>query len=302
MKILEDISAFRWEPLPPPCYFEGMEFFHRRSRRSFRMRALPAGIADDLLRIDCICEVDLLPQAHYMRRCAPFLSIEYVKQGSLLVRQRGKAYELEKGEIFLMQPQIENEFLSGEGGCRKISVMIVGKLLEPFLAESGLGMRDVAVGLDSRHIEWLFQEIEELADEAPDDASCRNSRLTFEFLQSLRIPSDIHELPELLAELREELRLHPEYDWSQRRMAGWCGCSGTHLVRLFRRYFDTTPRQYLLELRMRHAKRLLADEKLSIKEISARAGYNNALNFSTGFRKRFGISPREYRRQLSIFS
>ena len=163
-------------------------------------------------------------------------------------------------------------------------------------------MRDVAVGLDSRHIEWLFQEIEELADEAPDDASCRNSRLTFEFLQSLRIPSDIHELPELLAELREELRLHPEYDWSQRRMAGWCGCSGTHLVRLFRRYFDTTPRQYLLELRMRHAKRLLADEKLSIKEISARAGYNNALNFSTGFRKRFGISPREYRRQLSIFS
>ena len=84
MKILEDISAFRWEPLPPPCYFQGMEFFHRRSRRSYRMRALPAGIADDLLRIDCICEVDLLRQAHYMRRCAPFLSIEYVKQGSLL--------------------------------------------------------------------------------------------------------------------------------------------------------------------------------------------------------------------------
>ena len=149
MKILEDISAFRWEPLPPPCYFQGMEFFHRRSRRSYRMRALPAGIADDLLRIDCICEVDLLRQAHYMRRCAPFLSIEYVKQGSLLVRQRGRAYELEKGEIFLMQPQMENEFLSGEGGCRKISVMIVGKLLEPFLAESGLGMRDVAAGLDS---------------------------------------------------------------------------------------------------------------------------------------------------------
>lgn len=142
MKILEDISAFRWEPLPPPCYFEGMEFFHRRSRRSFRMRALPAGIADDLLRIDCICEVDLLPQAHYMRRCAPFLSIEYVKQGSLLVRQRGKAYELEKGEIFLMQPQIENEFLSGEGGCRKISVMIVGKRWSLFWrkADWGCGM------------------------------------------------------------------------------------------------------------------------------------------------------------------
>ena len=85
-------------------------------------------------------------------------------------------------------------------------------------------------------------------------------------------------------------------------MAGRCGCSCTHLVRLFRKYFDTTPRQYLLELRMRHAKRLLADEKLSVKEISARVGYDNALNFSTGFRKRFGISPSEYRKQLSIFS
>ena len=106
----------------------------------------------------------------------------------------------------------------------------------------------------------------------------------------------------MLAELREELELHPECDWSQHRMAGRCGCSCTHLVRLFRKYFDTTPRQYLLELRMRRAKRLLADEKLSVKEISARVGYDNALNFSTGFRKRFGISPSEYRKQLSIFS
>ena len=53
---------------------------------------------------------------------------------------------------------------------------------------------------------------------------------------------------------------------------------------------------------MRRAKQLLADEKLSVKEISARVGYDNALNFSTGFRKRFGISPSEYRKQLSIFS
>ena len=302
MKILEDVSAFRWEPLPPPGYFRGMEFFHRRSRRSYRMRTLPVGAADDLLWTDCVCEVELMRQAHYMRRYAPFLSIEYVKRGSLLVRQRGRAYELERGEIFLMQPQMENEFLSGPDGCRKISVMISGRLLEPFLAESGLGALDVAAGLDCRHIERLFQEIEALAGETPDDASCRNSQLTFEFLQSLRIPPGVHEMPDLLAELREELELHPDYDWSQRRMAGRCGCSCTHLVRLFRKYFDTTPRQYLLDLRMRHAKRLLADEKLSVKEISVRCGYNSALNFSTGFRKRFGISPSEYRKQLSIFS
>ena len=130
----------------------------------------------------------------------------------------------------------------------------------------------------------------------------RNSCLTFELFQALRIPPDIPEMPPVLAALCDILELHPEHDWKQLEMAQRCHCSPTHLVRLFHRHLHTTPRQYLLDVRMRRARRLLADENRSIKEIAAEAGYDNALNFSTCFRNRFGISPRDYRKQLSFFS
>lgn len=42
---------------------------------------------------------------------------------------------------------------------------------------------------------------------------------------------------------------------------------------------------------------LLTDSQLSVKEIAARTGYARPLNFSAEFRKRFGCSPRMYRKR-----
>ncbi|MDR0933404.1 MAG: AraC family transcriptional regulator [Victivallales bacterium] len=303
MKILNDLSSFQWNPLPASIGTNNVEIFHVRSRRSYRMLLLQPGTLDYLLWISCICEVHLLDKAHYMRRLAPFLSIEYVKHGSLLVRQRGRAWELEPGEIFIMQPHIESEFASGKGGCEKISVLVTGSLLESFLQKTGLAEMDVVPRLDVLHIEKLLREITELAEETPSNTALpRNSLLTFELLQSLRIPPGVSEMPDKIVELRDKLEEHPEHDWSQQEMANLCNCSCNHLVRLFKKHLGTTPRQYLLELRMHRAKHLLADKQLSIKEISARIGYENAFNFSAEFHKRFGTSPSEYRKQLSLFA
>lgn len=302
MKLLFDPSIFRWESPPQPLYCGEMEFFHHPVRRSYRVRQLLVDPLSDLLWIKSVCEVHLLRGAHYMRRHAPFLSIEFVQQGTLLVRQRGEMYELEQGEIFLMQPEIENEFLSGGNGCRKVSVMLRGKALALLLDESGLAGVNVLPRREHSPVERLFREISELADERSVKEPGRNAVLAFKLFQALRLPADLPELPPALATLRDMLEQHPEYDWSQSEMAARCGCSPTHLVRLFHRYFHTTPRQYLLDLRILRARQLLADETLSIKEIAAAVGCDNALNFSTSFRKRFGIPPREYRKQLSLFS
>ena len=72
------------------------------------------------------------------------------------------------------------------------------------------------------------------------------------------------------------------------------GTSVTNLVRLFRKYLNTTPHRYLIDFRMRHAERLLDEHISSIKEIAQLVGYPNPLNFSTEFRRRHGCSPREW--------
>ncbi len=303
MQELPDLSPFQWETLPPPSHSGGMEFFHIRSRRSYRMRSIAAGHGvDDLLAAECFCEVQLLKGAHYMRRNAPFLSLEYVRKGELLVRQRNRGYRLEPGELFLMQPEIENEFVSGADGCHKISVMITGKMLMTYLRESGLGETDVVTGLDRHHIERLLHRLDELAETGDRASPEQNALRTFELLQYLRTPPEGDEVPEALALLHNAFEEDPGFAWTRELMAERCRCTPAHLTRQFRRYFNTTPYRMLLELRMRRARHLLEREELSVKEIASAVGYPNALNFSTEFRRRTGMSPREYRRHIAWLS
>ena len=71
----------------------------------------------------------------------------------------------------------------------------------------------------------------------------------------------------------------------------------TSLNRKFRSVCGKTPHQMLIELRMKQAEKLLVSGKqFSIKEIAQMTGYQDLMNFSTAFRRFYGVCPREYRR------
>jgi transcriptional regulator GlxA family with amidase domain len=63
----------------------------------------------------------------------------------------------------------------------------------------------------------------------------------------------------------------------------------------FLSYMGVSCATYVRETRLQEATRLLGNPKLDIIEIGFSVGYPNAANFSTAFKDRFGISPREYR-------
>lgn len=59
----------------------------------------------------------------------------------------------------------------------------------------------------------------------------------------------------------------------------------------FRAYFHTTVFDYLLNLRLNHARQLLLDTDYQVREVASIVGYKNANHFSTAFKKQFGASP-----------
>lgn len=67
--------------------------------------------------------------------------------------------------------------------------------------------------------------------------------------------------------------------------------------RLFRERVGLSFKDYLAQVRVKEAKKLLSATELSIREISERVGYEDAGYFSRIFRKITGKSPREFRRQ-----
>ena len=73
------------------------------------------------------------------------------------------------------------------------------------------------------------------------------------------------------------------------------GISVPHLYMLFRRQLEISPGQMLMKLRLEHAKNLLRMTDKPVKEICADCAFPDPGNFGAVFKRRFGITPTEFR-------
>jgi AraC family transcriptional regulator len=81
-------------------------------------------------------------------------------------------------------------------------------------------------------------------------------------------------------------------------VAGVLGLSRFHVCTAFRQATGFTPHQWLVRLRMTHARRLLSDRRLSITDVALAVGYQTPSSFSQAFRAEVGTTPRDFRRRL----
>ena len=73
-----------------------------------------------------------------------------------------------------------------------------------------------------------------------------------------------------------------------------CNISYCWFIRSFKNYTDTTPTQYITNIRINKAKNLLNTGSFTISEVSNLVGYDNPLYFSRIFKKNVGVAPKEY--------
>ncbi len=273
-----------------------------KHRSSYRLFDFPMPRRDgELLYCGCLFEVHWLRMADYRRRNLDTLDIEYVKSGSLSATQNGREYHVMAGEIFLMQPGAESEIRTGpEGYCIKTSLALHGPLLREFLRMGNLEQCDKITGVDRSGFEALLERFKILVGEPLRTIRRKNGALSYELLRFLQFPELEPSVPERFEKLAQSLAENPAQSADLKSLAHRVGCSENHLIREFSRYFGMTPGRYLHSLRMRRAAELLLEHpEFSVKEITIAVGYSNALNFSTAFRKYFGTSPLNYRRNHS---
>lgn len=84
---------------------------------------------------------------------------------------------------------------------------------------------------------------------------------------------------------------------SLNEIAGMVSLSPSHFSTVFSQETGQTFKEYLTEVRIRHAKELLRSTTLKSFEISYQIGYSDPHYFSYVFRKHTGLSPKEYRLQ-----
>lgn len=76
--------------------------------------------------------------------------------------------------------------------------------------------------------------------------------------------------------------------------------SEVYLRRLFKRETGISPKQYLLQKRIRKAVSLLETDYFSIADIASQSGFNDPKYFSVAFKKMIGSSPSEYASRVQM--
>jgi len=102
-------------------------------------------------------------------------------------------------------------------------------------------------------------------------------------------------------EVDEALRLIGAADGTALRveeLAGRLGMERRTLERRFQRILGRSPRQEILQARLRRARHLLAASEMAMPEVARRCGFNSAIRFTTAFRSATGLTPTAFRRQL----
>ena len=64
----------------------------------------------------------------------------------------------------------------------------------------------------------------------------------------------------------------------------------------FREVFGVTAKEYIIDVRLNHASRLLLESDMKTKEIAATVGYSDVYYFSRIFKKKLGVSPSAFRK------
>jgi len=77
------------------------------------------------------------------------------------------------------------------------------------------------------------------------------------------------------------------------KIASTAFMSRFHYIRIFKKVYGLSPRQYLKDLRLNKGKELLK-QGLSISQVCFDVGYDSLPTFCNAFKKATGYSPKEY--------
>ncbi len=108
------------------------------------------------------------------------------------------------------------------------------------------------------------------------------------------------DLPKPLGRAIALVMADPARDWRVPELADAAGASRSGLQRMFKEFQKESIHEFLQRTRLDQARQLLCDERLAVKEVSARLNFSSEFYFSRFFRKRTNMSPRRFRESIRL--
>ncbi|MGH8566954.1 MAG: helix-turn-helix domain-containing protein [Gammaproteobacteria bacterium] len=213
------------------------------------------------------------------RLCPSFICLEYDHPGGdgiRLLRETGARYPHAPLVMLTSDPSKETMVLAYRSGAASYVVKPIA--LHDLVREIRLLLtlaRDHAQAPAARPAIRLPSQPEGAGARGPDRTVSRTAAALIRLEQGFA----------------EDLRLE--------NLAMACHMSDSHFSRIFKKEHGTSFTLYLLRYRLERACEFLAKVGTSVKQAASAAGFNDCSYFDRVFRRRYGMTPRDYQAQHS---
>ena len=206
-----------------------------------------------------------------------FVELEFFIEGTGTHQYNGTTFQIKPGDTWILSTDDSHQ-LNLDKGMKSINIALDPDILHDKLQNHLSSFHPLHCTFNEEEAFAFLEKVEILWHEQE----------TRELLSRVKAVSVINDMvkylranyknPVSLVELANMLSYTPNY----------CG-------RLFRQTTGITFNDYLNNLRVKHACKLLLNPDLSIKEIASQCGFNSLEYFYATFKKFYGITPAKYK-------
>lgn len=239
---------------------------------------------------------------YFMKRDkADITIVEYVWKGRGHIELNGVKHTAEAGDVYILPPHTVQHYYSDEQKpWIKLWFNMKGSLVENLIGIYGLNTQVVFPKFTRPE---LFPKGIKLVRELqnhPEAVAKELAPLIHHIFSHLSFQRGIDRRKEKSPhayKLRHYLDQNFNKAFDLEKLGVIINRSSTQAIRIFKKEYQLTPYQYVLNRRLENAKIFLQNTKLSSREIAARVGIEDEYHFSKFFKKMEQCSPREYRRR-----
>lgn len=248
------------------------------------------------ISVPIVSKTHCSPQYKVYRKHTELYCFEYIISGAHYIIADGKKYRAQAGDFYIVYGNTQHLYYSDpKEPTVKIAICAYGDFITQLLKSYNV----TATIFHNNNVLPILEDLLSVARQNPDYASfCRTTALALHKIVESISGSVTAEtsIPDYLSKAKNLIDCSEFEKINLDSVCKRVGISKPQLIRAFKDYYNITPYNYILDMKIQSAKILLTSTSLSVKEIAYKLKFADEYYFSNRFKQKVGLSPLQYKR------
>ena len=229
----------------------------------------------------------------------------YTYEGKGTLEYQGKSYSLPPGTGFFIDCRIPHYYYSTDSIWKHSTFHFNGPsvpcLFQQYYQQNGPCF---SYSFDSFYQTSIENILRTYSDGSTSREYIASDQISHLLTEMLRHGSSQNGLSKNKEQILQYLTVYMENHYAENLtldfLSEFSGFSKYYLSREFKKYTGYSPIEYLIKMRISHAKALLTSTALPIWEIADTVGIHDINNFYQLFKKNAGVTPADFRENMQV--